>query len=83
MRSDDGPVAPRGGDGAVSPLKQARVDREFSLRDVSEQIGVAFSHISALEHGTQRNPSLKVARALSRLYGKSIDELFPEQEQQP
>jgi hypothetical protein len=49
VRHDDGPVAPRGGDGAVSPLKQARVDCGYSLPKVTELTGIAFGYVSELE----------------------------------
>jgi transcriptional regulator with XRE-family HTH domain len=47
---------------------------EFALR-----IGVAQSHLSALEHG-QREPGASVLLAISRKFGKSVDWLLTGQE---
>lgn len=63
---------------SVSLLREVRTSLNLTLRDVSNRSGLAFSYISNLERGNQSNPTISVARSLSRVYGMTIDELFPE-----
>lgn len=63
---------------SVSLLRQVRTSLNLTLRDVSNRSGLAFSYISNLERGNQSNPTISVARSLSRVYGLTVDELFPE-----
>lgn len=62
----------------VNLLRQARLQRDLSLRDVSAATGIAFSYLSDLERGVKADPSLSVVRKLSRFFGLPITTLFPE-----
>lgn len=61
-----------------SPLRKARLERGWSLRDVQRLSGFNYVYLWELETGKYWNPSLENCRKLTRLYGKSIDELFPD-----
>jgi transcriptional regulator with XRE-family HTH domain len=52
---------------------------DMTQEDFASRIGVAQSHLSALEHG-QREPGAAVLLAISREFGKSVDWLLTGEE---
>ena len=52
---------------------------DMTQEEFAERIGVAQSHLSALEHG-QREPGGAVLLAISREFGKSVDWLLTGEE---
>jgi transcriptional regulator with XRE-family HTH domain len=52
---------------------------EMTQKEFARRIGVAQSHLSALEHG-QREPGSGVLLAISREFGKSVDWLLTGEE---
>lgn len=57
-------------------MRLVRMSLHLSLRDVSEEIGMAVANIHRIELGGE--VQLTTARKLAKFYGKSIDELWPE-----
>ena len=56
-------------------LRLARLERGWSLRQAEAKTGVSNAHISQIEHGTIRKPSLTVLAALAGGYGIPLKEL--------
>lgn len=59
----------------VTPLKQCRLTRGWSLAEGAKRIGISESALSNLEHG-KRHGSHEVQQRASEVYQKSVDELF-------
>jgi transcriptional regulator with XRE-family HTH domain len=51
----------------------------MTQEEFARRIGIAQSHLSALEHG-QREPGSSVLLAISREFGKSVDWLLTGEE---
>ena len=59
-------------------LKALRVARGLSQRDVTEALGLADGHVSAIETGKIGNPRVDVAALLANYYGADLGELLRE-----
>src|SRR5687767_5756216 len=57
-------------------LKAARLERNFTLKDLSERSGVSITYLSDLERGTLENPTLKALTAISGALDLSPNELL-------
>ena len=60
-------------------LKAARAARDMTQKDLAAAVGVSRQTINAIEKG-EYNPTIKLCRAICRTLGKSLDELFWEDE---
>jgi len=60
-------------------IKSARAARDMTQADLAETIGVARQTINAIEKGDY-NPTIKLCLAICRALGKTLDELFWEDE---
>ena len=60
-------------------LKAARAERDMTQADLAEQVGVTRQTIHAIEKG-EYNPTIRLCRAICRCLGKTLDELFWEEE---
>ena len=61
-------------------LKVLRAERDWSQADLAEQLGVSRQTVNALETG-RYDPSLPLAFSISRLFAKTIEQIFqPDQE---
>ena len=58
-----------------SLIKQLRKERELSQAALGEQLGVSRQTIIALEN-EKYDPSLPLAFAIGKLFGKSIEDIF-------
>jgi transcriptional regulator with XRE-family HTH domain len=58
-------------------LREARDLLGYTQSKIEADTGVLQSTLSDIEHG-KRGPSYDIARRLSRYYGVSIEDLFPE-----
>lgn len=58
-------------------IQSALKKRGITLTDIGNSIGVSKCSISNVMHG--RTKSLRVATAIAKLTGRSLDELFPGQ----
>ena len=61
-------------------LKAARAERDMTQADLAEQVGVTRQTIHAIEKG-EYNPTIRLCRAICRCLGKTLDELFWEEEE--
>ena len=60
-------------------LKAARAERDMTQKDLAAAVGVSRQTINAIEKG-EYNPTIKLCRAICRTLGKSLDDLFWEDE---
>ena len=60
-------------------MKLARMEREMSQEELAAAVGVTRQTISMVESG-KYNPTLKLCVAICRALGRTLDELFWEEE---
>lgn len=63
-------------------LKVLRAERDWTQADLADRAGVARQTIVALENG-KYSPSLDLAFKFSRIFGKTIEEIFTPEETDP
>lgn len=56
-------------------MKSARAALDMSQQDLADAVGVSRQTINAIEKGDY-NPTIKLCRAICRVLGKTLDELF-------
>lgn len=56
-------------------LKSARAAFDMSQQELAQAVGVSRQTINAIEKGDY-NPTIKLCRKICRVLGKSLDELF-------
>jgi len=59
-------------------VRQLREARGLTQKDLSLQVGVSRQAINAIETG-KYDPSIRLAFALARFFGKTVEELFEEE----
>ena len=60
-------------------LKAARAGKDLSQQALAELVGVSRQTINAIEKG-EYNPTIRLCVAICRALGKTLDELFWEEE---
>lgn len=60
-------------------LKSARAALDLSQQDLADKVGVSRQTINSIEKGDY-NPTIKLCRDICKVLGKSLDELFWEDE---
>ena len=60
-------------------LKSARAALDLSQQDLATAVGVSRQTINAIEKGDY-NPTINLCRAICKTLGKTLDELFWEEE---
>ncbi len=60
-------------------MKAARAAKDLSQQELAERVGVSRQTINAIEKGDY-NPTINLCRAICRELGKTLDELFWEEE---
>ena len=60
-------------------LKLARLERDMSQADLAQAVGVTRQTIGLIESGNY-NPTLKLCVAISQALGKTLNDLFWEEE---
>ncbi len=60
-------------------LKSARAALDLSQADLAEKVGVSRQTIHAIEKGDY-NPTIKLCLAICHVLGKTLDDLFWEEE---
>ena len=60
-------------------MKIARIEKDFSQEQLAEAVGVTRQTIGMIEAG-KFNPSLQLCIVICRALGKTLDELFWEEE---
>lgn len=61
------------------PIKVARAQLDLTQKQLAEKVGISRQTMNAIEQG-EYNPTIKLCRAICRVLGKSLDELFWEEE---
>ena len=56
-------------------VKVARVQKDMTQKDLAAAVGVSRQTINAIEQG-EYNPTIKLCRAICRVLGKTLDDLF-------
>ena len=62
-------------------MKAARALLDLSQKELAEAVHVSRQTINAIEKGDY-NPTIKLCRAICRVLGKSLDELFWEEDEE-
>ena len=62
-------------------LKAARAEKDMTQAALAEAVGVSRQTINAIEKG-EYNPTIRLCRAICRALGKTLDELFWEDDEQ-
>ena len=60
-------------------IKAARAQKDMTQKDLAVAVGVSRQTINAIEQG-EYNPTIKLCRAICRVLGKTLDELFWEED---
>ncbi|MBP3410414.1 MAG: helix-turn-helix transcriptional regulator [Clostridia bacterium] len=60
-------------------LKAARAAMDWSQQRLADEVGVSRQTINAIEKG-EYNPTIRLCIAICRVLGKTLDELFWEEE---
>ncbi len=60
-------------------IKAARGELDMTQKALAEAVGISRQTMNAIEQGDY-NPTIKLCRAICRVLGKSLDELFGEEE---
>ena len=60
-------------------MKSARAAMDFSQQQLADAVGVSRQTINAIENG-EYNPTIRLCIAICRALGKSLDELFWEED---
>lgn len=57
------------------PIKVARAQLDLTQKQLAERVGVSRQTMNAIEQG-EYNPTIKLCRAICRALGKTLDDLF-------
>lgn len=60
-------------------LKSARAALDMSQQDLADKVAVSRQTINAIEKGDY-NPTINLCRSICKVLGKTLDELFWEEE---
>lgn len=60
-------------------IKVARAEMDMTQKALAEAVGISRQTMNAIEQG-EYNPTIKLCRAICRVLGKTLDELFWEEE---
>lgn len=60
-------------------IKVARTEKDMTQKDLAKAVGVSRQTINAIEQG-EYNPTIKLCRAICRVLGKGLDDLFWEED---
>lgn len=63
------------GDDMVSKIKLARIEKGFTQIELAKEVGVTRQTIGLIEKN-EYNPSLNLCIAIARALGKTLDDLF-------
>ncbi len=59
------------------PIKVARTQLDLTQKQLAEKVGISRQTMNAIEQG-EYNPTIKLCRAICKVLGKGLDELFGE-----
>ena len=58
-------------------IKVARAEKDMTQKALAEAVGISRQTMNAIEQG-EFNPTIRLCRAICRVLGKSLDDLFGE-----
>ncbi len=58
----------------------ARTEKDMTQKDLAQAVGVSRQTMNAIEKGDY-NPTIRLCRAICKVLGKTLDELFWEEEE--
>ena len=61
-------------------IKVARAEKDMTQKALAEAVGISRQTMNAIEQG-EFNPTIRLCRAICRVLGKSLDDLFGEEEE--
>lgn len=61
-------------------IKAARAQKDMTQKVLAEKVGVSRQTMNAIEQG-EYNPTIRLCRKICRVLGKSLDELFGEDDE--
>lgn len=61
-------------------IKVARAEKDITQKALAEKVGISRQTMNAIEQGDY-NPTIKLCRKICRVLGKSLDELFWEDDE--
>ena len=59
-------------------IKAARAEKDMTQKALAEAVGISRQTMNAIEQG-EFNPTIRLCRAICRVLGKSLDDLFGEE----
>lgn len=59
-------------------IKVARAELDMTQKQLAEKVGVSRQTMNAIEQG-EYNPTIKLCRAICKVLGKTLDDLFWEE----
>ncbi len=62
-------------------IKVAQAEKDMTQKALAEAVGISRQTMNAIEQG-EYNPTIRLCRAICRVLGKSLDDLFWEEEQE-
>ena len=62
-------------------IKAARAKKDMTQKALAEAVGISRQTMNAIEQG-EYNPTIRLCRAICRVLGKSLDDLFGEEDPQ-
>lgn len=60
-------------------IKVARAQLDMTQKQLAEKVGISRQTMNAIEQG-EYNPTIKLCRAICKVLGKTLDDLFGEEE---
>ena len=60
-------------------IKVARAEKDMTQKALAEAVGISRQTMNAIEQG-EYNPTIRLCRVICRVLGKSLDELFGEED---
>lgn len=60
----------------MNNIRKYRKDRQKTLTEIAEQVGISISYLCHLEKGTRKNPSLDVIERIAITLNVRIDDLY-------
>ena len=60
-------------------IKVARAQLDMTQKQLAEKVGISRQTMNAIEQG-EYNPTIKLCRAICKVLGKTLDDLFWEEE---
>jgi len=60
-------------------IKVARAEKDMTQKALAEAVGISRQTMNAIEQG-EYNPTIRLCRAICRVLGRSLDDLFGEED---